>query len=138
MRPVSASRARNLITYLPGSSVKPVSYWIGRDASSRRSESLSLMSSLSRTFWMRDAEVVLHLADEVDERALRAAAARQRQLAARNLHRHRHEVLRAIQLEVVHLHRDRDVGDRVLEHQRLFELTLALHAVDCFANVLSA
>ena len=30
MRPVSASRARNLITYFPGRSVKPVSYSIGR------------------------------------------------------------------------------------------------------------
>ena len=30
MRPVSASRAKNLITYFPGSSVNPVSYWIGR------------------------------------------------------------------------------------------------------------
>ena len=79
MRPVSASRARNLITYLPGSSVKPVSYWIGRVASCAAVSSLSLMSSLSRTFWMRDAVVVLHLADEVDDacaarRARRASA----------------------------------------------------------------
>ena len=44
--------------------------------------------------------------------------------AAGNLYRHRHEVFGAIELEVVHLHGDRDVGDRVLEHQRLFELAL--------------
>ena len=37
MRPVSSSRARNLIMYLPGSSVKPVSYSMGRWASSRGS-----------------------------------------------------------------------------------------------------
>ena len=41
-----------------------------------------------------------------------------------NLHGDRHEVLGAIELEVVHLHRDRDVGDRVLQHQRFFELPL--------------
>ena len=57
-------------------------------------------------------------------RALRAAAPRERQLAAGNLDRDRHEVLGAIQLEVVHLHRDRDVGDRILQHQRVFELAL--------------
>src|ERR1700688_2804826 len=50
MRPVSASRASTLITYLPGSSVKPVSYRTGRLASCAAVSSLSLMSSLSRTF----------------------------------------------------------------------------------------
>ena len=49
-RPVSASRARNLMTYLPGSSVNPVSYWMGRFASCAAVSSVSLMSSLSRTF----------------------------------------------------------------------------------------
>jgi hypothetical protein len=29
-----------------------------------------------------------------------------------------------ILLEVVQLHRDRDLGDRIAEHQRLFELPL--------------
>ena len=54
----------------------------------------------------------------------RAAPPRQRELAAGNLDRHRHEILGAIQLEIVHLHRDGDVGDRVLQHQRVLELAL--------------
>ena len=100
MRPVSASRARNLIVYLPGSSVKPVSYSIGRFASSAAVAPLSLMSTLSRTFEIVRAVLVLDLADEIDQRALGAASPRQRQFAARNLHRDRHEVLGAVQLEV--------------------------------------
>ena len=50
MRPVSASRARILMTYFPGSSVKPVSYWIGRFASWLAVSAFRRMSSLSRTF----------------------------------------------------------------------------------------
>ena len=50
IRPVSASRARILMTYLPGSSVNPVSYWIGRFASCAAVSAFSRMSSLSRTF----------------------------------------------------------------------------------------
>ena len=50
MRPVSESRARNLMTYLPGSNVKPVSYSIGRRDNSPAVSPLSLMSTLSRRF----------------------------------------------------------------------------------------
>ena len=48
--------------------------------------------------------------------------ARQRQFAARNLDRDRHKILGAVQLEVIHFHRDGQVGDRVAQHQRVFEL----------------
>ncbi len=72
----------------------------------------------------RVAVAVLDLTDEVDECPGGAAALRQFELAAWDLHGDRHEVLGAIELEVVHLHRDRDVGDRVVQHQRFLELPL--------------
>ena len=50
MRPVSASRARNLMTYLPGSSVKPVSYWIG-----------CVASCAAVCVGQRDVELVAHV-----------------------------------------------------------------------------
>ncbi|MNC99942.1 hypothetical protein D3C83_183960 [compost metagenome] len=49
MRPASASRARNLTTYFPGSSVKPVSKWIGWDASCAAVATVMSLSTLSRT-----------------------------------------------------------------------------------------
>ena len=55
---------------------------------------------------------------------MRAAAASQEQLTPGNLDRNRNEVLGAIQLKVVHLHRNRDVGDRVFQQQRILELPL--------------
>ena len=71
-----------------------------------------------------DPVIVLHLADEIDQRAGRAAPPGERQLTARDLHRDGDEILRGVQLEVVHFHGDRDVGDRVVQHQRFLELTL--------------
>src|SRR5204862_1213458 len=71
-----------------------------------------------------DPVVVFHLADEIDHRVPGPAAPGQRQLAAGDLDGHRHEVLRGVELEVVHLHGNRDIRDRVLQHQRLLELTL--------------
>src|SRR5438034_633236 len=55
---------------------------------------------------------------------LSAAPPRQRQLAARNLHHHRHIILRAVQLEVIHFHCDGEVGNRIAQHQRIFQLPL--------------
>src|SRR5262249_53304498 len=71
-----------------------------------------------------DAVVVLHLADEINHRSDRAAPPGERELAAGQLHGYRDEVLRAIELEVVHLHRNRNLRDRVLQHERLLELAL--------------
>ncbi len=48
--PVSAFRARNFRTYLPGRSVKPASYWIGLDASRFATPSFNSISTLSRRF----------------------------------------------------------------------------------------
>src|SRR5260370_26187048 len=64
----------------------------------------------------RDVVLVLHFADEIDQRVLRAPLARQRQFAARNFRHHRHEVLRRVQLQVIHLHGDRQLRDRVAQH----------------------
>ena len=80
MRPVSASRARNLMVYFPGSSVKPVSYSMGRFASFAAVSPLNLMSALSRTFWIVVPKSVLDFADEIDQGALGAAFAGQRQV----------------------------------------------------------
>ena len=63
------------MTYLPGSSVNPVSYWIGRVGELRRGVVAQLDVELVADVLDRDAVVVLHLADEVDQRALRAARA---------------------------------------------------------------
>ena len=49
-------------------------------------------------------------------------APRQRQFAVRNLHGNRHEIFRAVQLKVIQLHRQRDFGHRIFQHQRVFEL----------------
>ena len=43
-----------------------------------------------------------------------------------NLHGHRHEVFGAVQLEVIHLHRDGQIGDRIAQHQRVFELAFLI------------
>ncbi len=64
------------------------------------------------------------------ERMLRAALLRQRQLAARNLHHDRHKVFRPIQLEVVDLHRDGQIGPRIAQHQRVFQLPLLVRGVE--------
>ncbi len=97
---------------------------MGRLASSAAVSPLSLMSTLSRMLLDRGSVLVLHFADEIDHRALGAAAPRQRQFAARNLHHHRHEIFGAVQLEVIHLHGDGQVGDGVAQHQGVFELPL--------------
>ncbi len=47
----------------------------------------------------------------------------------------RHEILRAIQLEVVDLHRDGQIGDGIVQHQRVFKLPLLVDIVE-FAELL--
>ncbi len=128
------------MTYLPGNSVKPVSYWIGRVRQLTRGLFAELDVQLVAHVLDRVAVVVLDLADEVDERSRGAASLRQLQLAARDLHGDRHEVLRAIELEVVHLHRNRDVGDRVVQHQRFLELPFlvgVVEAAECLVGVVT-
>jgi hypothetical protein len=67
---------------------------------------------------------VLDFADEVDERVLGAAALGQGQLAAGNLDDDGDEVLGAIELEVIDLHGDGELGDGVFKHERVFKLAL--------------
>ena len=104
MRPVSASRARNLIVYLPGSSVKPVSYSIGRLANSAAVASVSLISTLSRTFWM----VVPKSSFTSPMKSISVCSAPPLRASASSLPgiltTIGHEILGAIQLEVIHLH----------------------------------
>ena len=68
--------------------------------------------------------LVLDLADKVDERVLRAASLGERQLAAGNLDDDGHEILGAVELEVIDLHGDGELGDGIVEHERVFELAL--------------
>ena len=126
IRPVSESRARNLITYFPGSSVKP-GVVLNRPLCQLAAVSpLSLMSTLSRSSVIVDAVVVLHDADEIDQRLLCAAGAREGQFAAGNLDGDRDEVFGAVQLEEIDLHRDREVRDGIAQHQRFFELSFLI------------
>src|ERR1039458_10734656 len=85
------SRARNLRRYLPGESVKPVSYWMFLPAScAAPSPILTLM--VSRT--LLDLPLgVGDLADEVEFRGIAGAAARQGDFAAGDLDRDRHKVM---------------------------------------------
>ncbi len=115
--------------YLPGSSVNPVSYWIGCvDQPLRVRRGQRHLDPIAHVP-LRRAVGVLHLDEHVERQALRTAAPGQLELAAGNLGGHRDEILRPRDLEVVQLQGDRDVGDRVLEHQRFFDLPLALDAV---------
>ena len=41
-----------------------------------------------------------------------------------NLDHHRHEILGAVQLEVIHLHGDGQLRDRIAQHQRVLQLPL--------------
>ena len=124
MLPVSSSRARNLIVYFPGSSVKPVSYSMGRLANSAAVASLSLMFTLSRTFETvvpKSSLISPMKSISVCSAPPRLASASSR---ARNFHHDGDEILGAIQLEVIDLHRDGELRDRVVQHQRVFELPL--------------
>ena len=70
------------------------------------------------------ADHVFDFADEVDQRVLGAAALGQGELAAGNLDDDGHEIFGAIELEVIDLHRDGELGHGILEHQRVFQLAL--------------
>ena len=52
------------------------------------------------------------------------------EFAAWNLDRERNEVLGAVQLKVVHLHGDGQFGNRVAQHQRIFELPFFVSRVE--------
>ena len=76
------------------------------------------------------ADQVLDFADEIDARVLGAAALGQGQLAAGNLHDDGNEILGAVELEVIDLHGDGEIGDGIVEHERVFKLALAVHVVE--------
>ena len=67
---------------------------------------------------------VAHLADEIELGGFAAALARQLDVGAGDLHRDGHEVAVARQAEVVHLERQREVGDRVAQHEGFLKLVL--------------
>src|SRR3984885_2585407 len=76
------------------------------------------------------ADQVFNFADEVDQGMLGAATLGQGELAAGNLDNDRHEIFRPVELEVIDLHRDGELGDGILEHERVFELTLFIDGVE--------
>ena len=47
-----------------------------------------------------------------------------------NLHHDGNKIFRAIELEVIDLHGDRKIGDRIFEHQRVFELAFFVDSVE--------
>jgi len=65
-------------------------------------------------------------------RELGTSALGQRQLSPWYLDDNRHKVLGAIDLEVVDLHGYSKFGDGVFQHERLFQLTLAIYVVELF------
>src|SRR5436309_11556326 len=122
MRPVSESRARNLMMYLPGSNVKPVSYSIGRRDNSPAVSQLHV--HFVAQILNGGAVFILHFADKIDECALGTSGASEHELAAWNLDGDRNEILRAVQLEVIHFHCDGEVCDRIAQDQSVLELPL--------------
>ena len=73
------------------------------------------MFTLSRTLeTVVPPTISLISPDEVDERVLVAAALGQRQFAARNLDDDGNKIFGAIELEVIDLHGDGELGDRDL------------------------
>src|SRR5689334_8716452 len=75
----------------------------------------------------RSAEVILDLSDEIEERVFSAALLGQRQFAARNLNHQRNEILGPVELEIIQLQGDREFGNGVSQHERVFELSLLFH-----------
>ena len=105
--------------------MKPASYSIGCLASSARGRIAQLDIHVVPYVGDRRAAVdVLDLADEIDQSVLRAAALGESKFPSRNLHHDRDEVLCPVQLEIIDLDRDGQVGDRVAQHQGIFELPL--------------
>ena len=129
MRPTSASRTRNFRHVLPGKHCEAgvVLHRLGKEAfrvggGQRHLDSITHVP-------LGCAVGVLHLDEDVERQALRATSPGQLELAAGNLDSNRDEILGSRHLEVVQLQRDGDIRDRVLEHQRVFELALTLDAV---------
>ena len=117
--------------YLPGRSVNPESYSIGSLCQFKRCCIAQLdVHVVSNVADRKAAGLVLDLADEVDHCVLRAETLGQRQLAAGDLDHDRHEVLGAVELEIVDLHGDGQVGDGIAQHQCVFELPLLVHLVE--------
>src|SRR5262249_52895907 len=84
----------------------------------------------------RRAPFVFHFAVEAVERPLTSAAARERQLAARNFYPNGDEILGPVQLEETHLQGDGGAGNRAAQEQRVLELALLVGGSK-FAELLS-
>ncbi len=76
------------------------------------------------------ANKILDLADEIDARVFSAAAPGESKLTARNLYDDRNEVLGAVELEVINLHGDGQIGDGIFQHQGFFKLALAIDFIE--------
>ena len=68
------------------------------------------------------AVVVFDLAGEIEKGAFRATAFGQSQFAPGDFHDDWNEVLSPVHLEVIDLHGDGELCDRVLQHQGIFKL----------------
>ncbi len=84
------------------------------------------------------ADKILDFADEVDQGVLGAAALGQRKLATGNLDDDGHEIFGAIELEVIDLHGDGEIGNGIFEHERIFKLALLVDVGETWLNSLSA
>ena len=118
------------MVYLPGRTVKPVSYSIGRLASSLRGFVAQLDIHVVAHVGDGRAVVVLDFADEIDQGMFGAAAFGQGQFTPRNLDNDGDKILRSIQLEVIDLHGDSEFGDRIVQHQRVFQLAFFVGGVE--------
>ena len=71
---------------------------------------------------------------------LRAGFLRQHEFVSRNLDRKRHEILGLVELEVIQLHRNGELGDGIAEHQGFFELPLLIRGgefAELFVGIIS-
>ena len=104
--------------------MNPASYCTGLDASRLAVSPFSLISTLSRRFAAVAPDSSLISPDEVDDRTLRAFFLRENQLTSGNLHGKRNEVLGVVEPEIIQLHDNREVRNRIAQHHRLFKMTL--------------
>ena len=101
---------------------------MGRLGQFRRGGVAQLDVTLSRTLLtVMPPVVVFDLGNEIDQRVLGAESLGQREFASGNLHHDRHEIFGAIELKIIDLHGNGQVGDRVAEHERVFKLPFLIH-----------
>src|SRR5262249_23758412 len=78
----------------------------------------------------RRSELILDFTDEIDEGALVATFAGECELAAGDFDGYRDEVFGTIELEVIDLHRDGQVGDGIAQQKCVLELSFLVDRVE--------